>query len=67
MKLWRFVQKEKGAISIFMAVIMLSMFVLTSVFVDGSRIRSAETIVQSASDSAIRSVTAKYDKELKDR
>lgn len=67
MKLWRFMQKEKGTISIFMAVIMLSMVILTSVFVDGSRIRSAETIVQSASDSAIRSVIAKYDKDLKDR
>ena len=67
MKLWRFVQKEKGAISIFMAVIMMSMFVLTSVFVDGSRLRSAETIIQSASDSAARSVMAKYDIELKDR
>lgn len=50
MLLWGFMQKQKGAISIFMAVIMFSMFVLTSVFVDGSRIRSAETIVQSASD-----------------
>lgn len=67
MLLWGFMQKQKGAISIFMAVIMFSMFVLTSVFVDGSRIRSAETIVQSASDSAIRSVLAKYDKDLKDR
>ena len=63
----RIIEKKKGAISLFMAIIMLSSLVLTSILVDGSRLRSAETIVQSASDSALRSVLAKYDIDLKDR
>ncbi|OUQ55118.1 hypothetical protein B5E58_12825 [Tyzzerella sp. An114] len=67
MKLFNFINEKKGSISIFMAIILFSMFTLSSVLVEGSRIRNAKAIVQSASDSAAKSLLANYDKELKDR
>lgn len=63
----RFMKKNKGSISLFMAIIMLSMFVISAVINDGARLRAARTLVQSAADSAAMSVLAKYDKNLKDR
>jgi len=58
---------KRGSISLFMAVIILSMFVMSSVFTDGARIRNSKVILQSAADSAANSVLAKYDKQLKQR
>lgn len=60
-------RKNNGSISLVMAIIMLSMFVLSAVINDGARMRAAATIVQSAADSAAMSVLAKYDVDLKDK
>ncbi len=59
--------KNKGSISLFMAIIMLSMFIMSSILVDGARIRNSKTVLQEAVDSAALSVLAKYDKQLKQR
>lgn len=63
----RFMRKNQGSISLFMAIIMLSMFIISAVINDGARLRMARTIVQSAADSAAMSVLAKYDNALKDK
>ena len=60
-------RKVKASISLFMAIIMLSMFVISSVINDATRMRAARAMVQSAADSAALSVLAKYDGDLKDR
>jgi hypothetical protein len=60
-------KKSEGAISIFLAVIMLANFILSGVVLEGARLRQAEAIVQSAADSAAMSVLAKYDSQLYDR
>ena len=67
MKLFCFIKAKNGSISIFMAIILFAMFTLSSILVEGSRIRNAKTIIQSASDSAAKSLLANYDKELKNR
>lgn len=62
-----FFKQTEGAISIFLAIIMLANFALSAVIVEGARLRMAQEIIQSAADSAAMSVIAKYDKELYDR
>lgn len=61
------IKKSEGVISLFMAIVMLATFVMSGVIVEGSRLRQAEAIIQSAADSAAMSVLAKYDIDLYDR
>ena len=63
----RFFKKTEGAISLFLAIIMLANFALSAVVVEGARWRMAKSMVQEAADSAIMSVLAKYDMDLYDR
>ncbi|MEN8908262.1 MAG: hypothetical protein ABF289_20085, partial [Clostridiales bacterium] len=62
----RFFRKTKGAISIFMAIVLFSMVALTGVIIDASRIRSGEANVDSAVDVAANSMLAQYDQQLKE-
>lgn len=59
-------RNNKGVISIFLVIIMLSMMILSCVFVDGSRIVIAKTHVERAYINAVSSALAGYDKELKE-
>jgi tetrahydromethanopterin S-methyltransferase subunit G len=59
-------KKSEGAISIFLCIIMLGVIILSSVLVEGARMKSAETQIQNALDSAAKSALANYDKILKD-
>ncbi len=62
----KFFQKTKGAISIFLALVMLPMFTCAGLIVDGARISAARTAVTGAGDLAMNSALSEYEKVLFD-
>ena len=62
----RFFQKTKGAISIFLVLIMLPMFTCAGLIVDGARISAARTAVSGAGDLAMNAALSEYDQIVKD-
>ena len=61
-----FFRKTKGAISIFLTLIMLPMFTCAGLIVDGARISAARTAVTGAGDLAMNAALSEYDEILKD-
>lgn len=61
-----FFNKTKGAVSLFLAIIMLPTFAFAGVFVDISRVKIAEEVVLSSADLALNTVLSSYDSDLKD-
>lgn len=55
---------EKGAITVFLAIVFMSAVLIAGMAIDISRIIAAENKVQGALDSSARSVMAEYDGEL---
>ncbi len=66
MDFMRALEKTKGAISIFLAIILVAMIMLTGVLVDGARISTGKSQAQSALNTALMSELAVYDKTLKE-
>lgn len=66
LKLFYFLQKRKGSISIFLTLIMLPMFVCAGLIIDGARISVAKTTVAGAGDLSMNAGLSEYDKVLKD-
>lgn len=62
----RIIKKTEGAISIFLCIILLAMMVLASVLVEGTRVKSATTQIESALDSSAKSALANYNYLLKE-
>jgi len=60
----RFIRKTKGAIAVFLTVIMLGMVVFEGVMIDTSRIIAAKTVTSGAGDLALNSALTNYDKVL---
>ncbi len=61
-----FTKKVKGSISLFLVLIMLPMFVLAGLVVDGARISAARVAVSGAGDLAMNAALSEYDKVLHD-
>lgn len=61
-----FTKKVQGSISLFLVLIMLPMFVLAGLIVDGARISAARTAVSGAGDLAMNAALSEYDKVLHD-
>lgn len=61
-----FFQKTKGAISIFLVLIMVPMFVFGGLVVDGARISAARMAVSGAGDLAMNAALSEYEVVLKD-
>ena len=59
-------QKTKGAITVFLCIVLSAIFLVIGTFTDGARLRLAHSHVQRANKSAISSVLANYNNELKD-
>lgn len=59
-------RKTKGAVSIFLVMILIPTMLLSAVLIDGSRMASAKAMTQEAADLAALSVLASYDQDLKD-
>lgn len=57
----------KGAITVFLSIVLSSVFLVVGVFSDAARIRLAHSQVQRAGKSAISSVLACYNNQLKDQ
>ena len=63
MKGWK---KTRGAISIFLVIILVPMMMVSSLFVDAGRVRLAEGTAKAASDLALNTALTDYDTVLKD-
>ena len=61
-----FFEKQKGAISIFLVIVLLPMMMLSAIFVDSSRIRLAKSVASSAGDLTLNTALTQYDSVLKD-
>lgn len=59
-----FMNKNKGAISIFLIIILMASFLLGGFFIDASRILVAQRKVRMAANTAARSTLAHYDTDL---
>ena len=62
----RFFQKNKGAISIFLVIVMVPMITLSALFVDASRIKLSQSVMNSAGDLVMNTALTNYDTVLKD-
>lgn len=62
----RFWKKTRGAISIFLVIILLPTMTMAGLFLDISRVKMAEEVVATSADLAINTVLSEYDKNLKD-
>ena len=60
-------KKTRGAVSIFLVMILLPTMLLSAVLIDGSRMASARAMAQEAADLAASSTIADYNQELKDQ
>lgn len=58
--------KTKGAVSIFLIIVLVPTLILSAVLIDGSRMASARAMSQEAADLAAASVLASYNEKLKD-
>lgn len=56
--------KCRGAISIFMVIVLMASFLFGGFFIDASRILTAERMLNNAMNAAARSVLAEYDSKL---
>lgn len=61
-----FIRKNRGAVSIFLLIILLPTLTMTGVFVDLARTKLAQEVVTSSADLALNTVMTDYDKQLKD-
>lgn len=57
---------SKGAISIFLVIVLVPTMVCSSLFVDASRVKSSQGLVASAGDLSLNTVLSQYDVDLND-
>lgn len=61
----KLMRQTKGAISIFLVIVLLPMLTVASVFVDTARIELANSMAESAGDLTLNTALTNYDSELK--
>lgn len=64
--MYDFMYKNKGAISVFLVIVLVPMLVLSSVFVDMSRINLAKSVAESSGELSLNTALTSYDAVLKD-
>ena len=62
----RFFYKTKGAVSIFLVIILVPMLTVSSLFVDAGKVKIAKGVSESAGDLALNTALTDYDTVLKD-
>lgn len=62
----KFMHKRRGAISIFLLIVLLPMMMVSAIFVDESRIKLAESVATSAGDLTLNTALTNYDTVLKE-
>jgi len=63
MNFWR---KTKGAVSIFLVIILVPVMTVSSLFVDASKVKLARGVAESAGDLTLNTALTDYDTKLKD-
>ena len=63
MDFWR---KTKGAVSIFLVIILVPMMTVSSLFVDASKVKLAKAMMESAGDLTLNTALTEYDTKLKE-
>ena len=58
-----FIGKNRGAISVFLALILLPMLIFSGIVVDVSRLYAAKTVVSGAGDLTMNAALSRYDKK----
>lgn len=61
-----FFGRTRGSVTIFLVIILVPVLVISSLFVDASRMRLAQAMASSAGDLALNTVLTQYDVELND-
>ncbi len=62
----RFINQTKGAVSIFLIIILIPVMTMAGLFVDLGRTKLSSGVISSSADLALNTVLSKYDKDLKD-
>ena len=62
----RFMYKCRGSVSIFLALVLLPMLTVASIFVDLSRVRMGKAVVETSADMALNAAISQYDNMVKD-
>lgn len=62
----RFFQKTRGAVSIFLVLILVPMMTMSALFVDAGKVKLARGVAESAGDLALNTALTNYDTMLKD-
>lgn len=57
-------QKKNGAVTIFLIIILVPVIVVTSIFVDVSRVQLAQAVINSAGDLSLNTLLSQYDTDL---
>ncbi len=57
-------QKERGAVAVFLIIVLVPMITCAALFVEVSRVKLAQSLVSSAGDLALNTVLSRYDFEL---
>jgi len=63
-KMNKILEKSKGAVSVFLALIMLPMFTFAGLVIDGARIQSAKSAAQGAGELTLNAGLSEYDQTL---
>lgn len=61
-----FCGKNRGAISVFLTLILVPVLIFSGIIVDASRLYASKTVVSGAGDLTLNAALARYDKKLKD-
>lgn len=61
-----FTKKERGAVAVFLILILVPMITCASIFVEAARVKLAQPVVASAGELAINTVLTEYDYDLND-
>lgn len=61
-----FCGKNRGAISVFLTLILVPVLIFSGIIVDASRLYASKTVISGAGDLTMNAALSRYDKELKD-
>lgn len=64
--MYKFTRRERGAVSVFLVIILVPCMLVASIFVDVGRVYLSKSMAESAADMALNSLMTNYDYDLND-
>ena len=64
--MYGFSKRERGAVSVFLVIILVPCMLVASIFVDVGRVYLSKSMAESAADMALNSLMTHYDADLND-